>query len=161
MRGRRPKPTRQRELEGNPGHRPFNAEEPILEALSDTAIPPELAADGAATAEWQRLVPLLLKARQVSDADRTALIAVCREWSLYVEATSKRTPLVTRTPNGYPIPNPYLAIAKTALAACVRLWEQLGLTPSARSRVSRVPETGPTDPFAEFDDAPGAPEIAH
>jgi len=154
MRGRRPKSSRQKALEGNPGRRPVNDDEPTPEDLTSDAVPVELAADARAVAEWQRLVPLLQRARQITEADRTALIAVCREWSLYVEATGKREPLVTRTPNGYPMMNPYLAIARSALAACVRLWEQLGLTPSARSRVSRMvpPELDAADPFAEFDE---------
>jgi phage terminase small subunit len=47
------------------------------------------------------------------------------------------------------MPNPYLAIATKALAGCTRLWPELGLTPSSRSRV-QVP-VGDDDPFSEFD----------
>jgi P27 family predicted phage terminase small subunit len=90
----------------------------------------------------------------VTDADRAALIALCLEWSRYLKATQeiRRLGLVVKTPtNGYPIMNPYLPIATKALAGCNRLWPELGLTPSSRSRVQIVGGSGAADPFAEFD----------
>jgi phage terminase small subunit len=44
---------------------------------------------------------------------------------------------------------PYLAIANKALQGCTRLWAELGMTPSSRSRVQLPPDA--SDPFAEFD----------
>ena len=58
--------------------------------------------------------------------------------------------LVTVTPAGYPMTNLYIGIANKALALCVKLWTELGLTPSARSRVSTVADE-PGDEFSEFD----------
>jgi|SRR5262252_3552544 len=158
MRGRRPKSTRQRTLEGNPGHRPLNPDEP-QPAAPDAAplrdpfdqAPAALTGNGRAIAEWERVAPLLRRARQITDADTSALIALCLAWSQYLDAVAHSGTPVIRTANGYPLINPYLAIANKALGACIRLWEQLGLTPSARSRVASVP-LGRNDPFAEFDD---------
>lgn len=155
MRGRKPKPTRQRVLDGNPGRRPLNPQEPTPPVGDDAfdTPPPELDSPDA-QAEWRRLAPLLRKARQVTEADKAALMALCIEWGRYLEAKLKAMPRVIAAPSGYAMPNPWLSIQTKALAACLKLWPELGLTPSSRSRVDRAPLAGPTDPFAEFDDPP-------
>lgn len=140
MRGRKPKPTAQKVLEGNPGKRPLNAQEPEFPPPVD-ATPPELADNAHALHEWARLCPLLEAARVTTEADRGSLIALCLSWSQYLEATQKirASGMVVKTPNDYPIPNPYIAIANRALGHCTKLWVELGLTPSSRSRVSTTP----------------------
>jgi len=157
-RGRKPVPTEQKRLRGNPGRRPLNELEPQYAEPGpafDTP-PAPLTEHPAAVAEWQRLAPLLRRAKQVTEADWSALIALCLEWARYLEATRlvKSAGLVVKTPAGYPMPNPYLSIATKALANCNRLWPELGLTPSSRARV-QVPggggSIGPDDPFSEFD----------
>jgi len=144
MRGRKPKPTAQRQLEGNPGHRRLNAREPqppAPDAATFDEPPPELAGQPLAAAEWRRLAPMLRQARQITEADRGALIALCLEWGRYIDATSKvqLLGLVVKAPSGYPMTNPYLTIATRALAGCNKLWPELGLTPSSRSRVTAGP----------------------
>lgn len=155
-RGPKPKSTVQRRLEGNPGRRPYNDDEPQLPTAGDDFddVPDALAGDAVAIAEWQRLAPLLRQARVVTDADRNALIAACQQWSIYRDALVQAPPArrVLRSPNDYPLPNPFLAIANKALLHCERLWDSLGLTPSARTRVTVAPEQRARDPFAEFDE---------
>lgn len=158
MRGRKPKPTQQKILEGNPGGRALNRAEPEPPgpgADFDTP-PPELADDPVAAAEWTRLAPMLRRCRQITEADRSALVALCLEWARYLDATRRvrRNGLVVVSPNGYPMPNPYLSIATKALVGCNKLWAELGLTPSSRSRVKMDGPPTPGDPFAEFDEAP-------
>jgi P27 family predicted phage terminase small subunit len=157
MKGRKPKPSARRELEGNPGHRPINADEPTPPTPTDAfdTPPPELDGHPVAIDEWARLAPMLRKARQVTDADRGALLALCLEWARYIDATKKVQTLgmVVKAPSGYPMPNPFLAITTRALAGCLKLWPELGLTPSSRSRVTTTPAPD-GDPFDEFDAAP-------
>lgn len=154
MRGRKPLPTWRHRLEGNPGKRKRNAQEPapppVPEDL-DTAPPPELTGDARAIEEWTRLLPMLRLGRQVTDADRAALLALCLEWSRYLTAIAKvaATSLIVMTPKGYPIQNPYLPVATKAFSNCAKLWPELGLTPSSRSRVKTT--TTDEDPFSEFD----------
>lgn len=145
VRGRKPKSSAQKELDGNPGKRPINRDEPQPPAPAEAfdAPPPELDDQPVAAAEWRRLAPMLRQARQVTEADRGALIALCLEWGRYIDATKKvqQSGMVVKAPkSGYPMPNPYLAIATRALAGCNKLWPELGLTPSSRSRVRT---TGP------------------
>lgn len=159
MRGRKPHPTWRRQLDGNPGKRAFNREEPQLPPPPATFddVPREIAAVPVAVAEWQRLAPVLREGGHVTDADRAALIALCLEWARYLQASDRvaASGLIVQTPNGYPIANPYLGVATKALAACARLWPELGLTPSSRSRVKAPPAAD--DPFTEFDAPPPRP----
>lgn len=154
-RGRRPKPSAQKRLEGNPGRRPFNAREPQLPPPSSDAPPLELTTDLVASSEWSRLLPLLKKSHTVTEGDRGSLLALCQQWSRYLEANSKiaQSGMVVRSPSGYPMPNPYIGISNKALGNCLKLWVELGLTPSARARVSTAPGfSGEDDVFAEFDE---------
>jgi P27 family predicted phage terminase small subunit len=154
--GPKPKPTVQRRLAGNPGKRPYNLEEPIPPAAGPDfdVPPPELAGNVAACREWERLAPILRVTRHVTEADRCALVALCLEWSRYLEATEhvRTKGLVIAAPSGYPIQNPYLPIMTKALQGCMKLWPELGLTPSSRSRV-KTPDPGTGDAFGEFDQA--------
>lgn len=160
--GRPPKPTAIRKLAGNPSGRAYNLDEPQLPAAADDfdEVPEPLALDPVAAREWARLAPLLREARVVTEADRNALVAACQQWSIYqdalVRAPAERR--VIKSPNDYPMPNPYLAIANKALTHCERLWEALGLTPSARSRVVAARAPSESDPFAEFDE-PRMPKV--
>lgn len=143
-------------LEGNPGKRALNTEEPrppAPDAATFDVPPPELDGHAVAIAEWQRLAPLLRRARQVTEVDRSALVALCLEWARYIEATKKTLALglVVKAPSGYPMTNPYLSIATKALAGCAKLWPELGLTPSSRSRVKTEGPGPDGDAFSEFD----------
>ena len=157
MKGRKPAPTVQRRLAGNTQRRPFNLLEPTPPAVDETfdTPPPDLDALPDAQREWRRLAPLLRRCRQITEADRAALLALCIEWAAYLEARAHAYPRVVRAPSGYAMPNPWLGIRNRALAACLKLWPELGLTPSSRSRVSAVAPGGAADDFAEFD-APDA-----
>src|SRR5262245_21601324 len=155
MRGPKPQSTATKRLRGNPGKRALNADEPQPPAPTadfDTP-PPEMAGNKHAAATWRRLAPLLRESRQVTDADRDALVALCLEWSRYTIAMRRVTHgrLLVKSRLGNVVPNPYLPIANKALAACNRLWVELGLTPSSRSRVKAAGPPPDEDGFEEFD----------
>jgi P27 family predicted phage terminase small subunit len=159
QRGPKPKPTARKKLEGNPGQRPLNAHEPEIAATASVfeTPPRELVGDAVAVAEWHRLAPILRGARVLTDADWAALVALCQQWARYLGATSKIAAggMVVRSPSGYPMPNPYIGIANKALGNCLKLWAELGLTPSSRVRVQTLPYSttgGGVDAFAEFED---------
>jgi P27 family predicted phage terminase small subunit len=158
-RGPPPKPSARRRLEGNPGKRALPVHEVVPPTTPETFsgdVPTELKDHPIASAEWTRLAPMLWRIRLVTDADKSALLACCLEWQRYLNATEqvRQLGMVVNTPSGYPMPNPYVSIATRALVACTRLWQELGLTPSSRSRVTPAnPETqaGVVDAFSEFD----------
>ncbi len=145
--GRRPHPTRLKVVRGNPGKRPLNTREPQPAAATDAfdAPPAELAGDVAALVEWARVAPMLRACGLVTEAERSALTALCQQWSRYLEAHGKVMSLgmVVKAANGVPVVNPYLAVADKALAHCLKLWVELGLTPSGRSRMTALPGVEP------------------
>lgn len=147
--GRRPQPTALRVLRGNPGKRRYNKNEPVMPPIEqDFEVPPvELQADAVACDEWRRVVKLLRDAKVITKAERAVVIALCQQWSRYLEASASiaKAGLVVKGPGGGPITNPYLRISDTALAHCQRMWAELGLTPSSRSKVSTVQDSTPKE----------------
>ena len=145
--GRRPTPTQLKILRGNPGKRRIAAE-PQPDAPEDDFAepPPELRGDARARAEWRRVAPLLVRCGIVSEADRSTLTALCLEWSTYLDAREhlRTDGRVLKTKTGVRI-SPYIKIADLAFSHCCRLWVELGLTPSGRVKVSRLPP-GRLDP---------------
>jgi P27 family predicted phage terminase small subunit len=91
----------------------------------------------------------------MTEVDRDSLIALCLQWSQFVEAQSniKIAGMVVRSPVGYPMPNPYISIANRSLGNCLRLWAEFGITPSARGRLT-IDNSSEDDEFAEFDEPP-------
>jgi P27 family predicted phage terminase small subunit len=153
--GRKPKPSALRRLAGNPGKRAYNHREPVLPPPT-LDVPSVLANDPLATEEWQRLLPILQAAHVITEGDRGTLIALCLQWSAFLTATAHSTTagMIVRTPNGFPVTNPYLHIVNKALSNCRGLWSDLGLTPSSRGKVATTTDTLGTDPFTEFFDQP-------
>jgi P27 family predicted phage terminase small subunit len=162
MRGRKPTPTAQRERDGNPQHRPINRHEPTPPA-PDVSFddPPADLTDARAQAEWRRLAPMLRRARQITEADRASLLALCIEWARYLEARDLAQPRIIAAPSGYAMPNPWLAIQHKALSACMKLWPELGLTPSSRTRIITEGPGPEGDAFSEFDPPVLASERRH
>ena len=134
MAGRRPKPTRQKKLEGNPGKRKLNSLEPEPDS-EIPSMPPHL--DAVARTEWKRITPHLLSLGLISEVDRGPIAAYCQAWSRWVdaEANIQRFGLVIKTPKGCPVQSPYVGIANHALDQMRKFAIEFGMTPAARSRV--------------------------
>src|SRR4051812_15458725 len=145
MRGRRPKPTRMKVLTGNPGKRPLNPNEPKPEiAVPDC--PTELGP--IARKEWDRLIGELSGLRILTSLDRAALAAYCGAYALWAEATEaiQKYGAMIKSPQGFPIQSPYLAIANRQAEIMLRIASEFGFTPASRSRISAPMEDRP-----EFD----------
>ena len=135
MRGRRPTPTRIKILTGNPGKRPLNPHEPRPEAALPEC-PSELSP--LARQEWERLSAELAKLNLVTHLDRGALAAYCGAYALWAEAMEQvqKFGTMVKSPTGYPIQSPYLAIANRQAEIMLRVASEFGFTPASRSRIS-------------------------
>lgn len=150
MRGRKPKPTALKTLEGNPGKRPLNAREPHA--------PPEVPdcpehLDDIARAEWFRTAKVLIDMGLLTLADRSALAAYCVAYSRWVHAEEqvKKYGTIVKSPaKGFPMKSPYLTVADQAMEAMRKLMVEAGLTPSSRSRIKLPEGTGAVDEFDLF-----------
>lgn len=137
MRGPVAKPTALKMLEGNPGKRDINKNEPKydLEEKSEKA-PPWLGAE--AKKEWKRVLPLLKKNGLVTDADYMALCAYCQSIDTWIaaEKLKRADGLVTTTSNGTEVQHPAVNIANSALNNILKFGREFGLTPASRANLN-------------------------
>lgn len=150
MRGRKPKPTAIRKLEGNPGKREINDREPVPpEGIPDC--PEHL--NEEARAEWFRTAAVLKEMGLLSKADRAALAAYCVAYSRWVEAEElvKRYGVIVKSPEkGFPMKSPYLTVADQSIETMRKFMVEFGLTPSSRSRIKVPRDSGAADEFDQF-----------
>lgn len=148
MAGRRPKPTALKQLQGNPGKRALNKSEPKPTGIP--TCPSHL--DKIAKAEWKRISRELLAIGLLTAVDRSALAAYCAAFARWVNAEKElqNKPAVVKAPSGYPMPNPYIGIANTAMDHMRKFLTEFGMTPASRSRIQVEPAAGDADPFAAF-----------
>lgn len=146
-RGPAPKPAAIKALEGNPGKRPSNPNEPQPAALVNLKPPSFLPA--SAKREWKRVVMQLASLGLISDLDVMALAAYCNAYATWLDAIKKikETGMLVRSPNGYPMPSPYVKIQRDAQAEMMGWLKEFGMTPAARARVSSDGAETEADPF--------------
>jgi P27 family predicted phage terminase small subunit len=136
--GRKPKPTAAKRLAGNPGKRPLNENEPQYDGAPE--MPDHLPAE--AKAEWQRRVPEMSRQGVVTDHDAAVLCAYCEAWARYVKASKnvqKYGEVIVSPKTNTAYASPHLHILTAAEKQMVTYAAELGLTPSARSRVTATP----------------------
>lgn len=141
MRGRKPVPTNLKLIHGNPGKRPIRMDE----FRPDAKVPPcPRHLKGEAKKEWRRVSELLLQHCMVAEVDRGALAMLCTLWDRYVtaeqmiekakEAAPGSAGLFIKSPNGFPIQSPWLAVSNKAIEQYKTMCSEFGLTPAARVR---------------------------
>lgn len=146
MRGRKPNPTAIKRVNGNPGKRGLNHDEPLPpDGVPDC--PPHLS--DVAHEEWHRLAQALYDMGVLTIVDRAALAAYCQSYARWVEAEEKmrETPAMLRTPSGYVQQSPWMSVANKQLELMGRYMAELGMTPASRSRVKayEAPPAKPVD----------------
>jgi P27 family predicted phage terminase small subunit len=125
-------------LQGKPGHRALNKDEPQPDLIEDKPQPPRHLS-GPARAEWDRMFPILVKNRLITEADLTAFAAYCQAYGRWQEAEdslAKQGPVIL-SPSNFPMQNPFLAISNKAVEHMHKFLVEFGMTPSSRSRVSK------------------------
>lgn len=139
-RGPKPKPTRFRVLEGNAGKRPLNASEPTSGALGDP--PPHLCA--VALAKWRELAQPGCWGLVTTTADREALTMYVELHARAVEAAAALAEhgTIIASPNGYPMPSPWVAILNACKRDMLKIAVEFGGTPSSRTRVKTITPPG-------------------
>jgi P27 family predicted phage terminase small subunit len=160
MRGRKPLSTELRLLHGNRSRRSVNTREP-KHATIDAAIPPELAdREGApawlaiARAEWERIVPSLVRTGHVQSTDRAVVLGYVTKYAqwCYFESEAAKGPPTIEGSTGNLVPHPLVKLAKDAYVLMVKTAIELGLSPSSRPRVVAAPsaDPDPTDDFSKW-----------
>ncbi len=154
-RGRKPRPTHLRVIEGNPGKRRLNTAEPQPTAVVLPEAPAWL--NAVAKEEWARLSLELFRLRLLTTADTSTLAGYCQSYGRWVQAERAIARmaekdqltggLMIKTSNGNAIQNPLVGTANTAMRDMLRFAAEFGLTPAARARLS----LGAEPPRSKFD----------
>ncbi len=133
MKGRKPKPTYLKLLDGNAGHRPLNPDEP--EPVGDLLEPPE-SFSPAQRILWQVTLKNAPEG-MLRKLDAGVFTSYIVNYAEFLEAAKKVDDLgaVVKMPGGQPMQNPYVSIRNRANAQMVKAAAELGFTPSSRSRV--------------------------
>ena len=132
--GRKPTPAALRVLQGNPGRRPYNTREP--EVVSSQPDPPDCLTLGALRI-WHDVAPKLAAAKILAALDAATLASYCVAWDEFETATAHIAThgLMIETAAGLKI-SPFVTLRHRVLPHLLRLSAALGLTPSARSRIT-------------------------
>ena len=133
MRGRKPKPTAIKILEGNPGKRPLNDNEPVptgeIPECPTWLLP-------AAKKEWERVAPILQELGLLTSVDVKVFAAYCQSSARYEQAEAEINELMIENDKGVLRPDPLITVAHTYMKKMIEAGSLLGLNPSARSRLS-------------------------
>ena len=134
VRGRKPKPTALKQLEGNPGKRPLNEHEPVPPKAT-VKCPAWL--ESEAKKEWRRLAPALESMGILTTVDLTAFAGYCQAYARWKEAEEFITQhgSIFQTPSGYVQQVPQVSIAQQNLKIMQSFCSEFGLTPATRSRI--------------------------
>ena len=134
VRGRKPKPTALKVLEGNPGRHSLNEYEPVP-PKSKIQCPKWLEAE--AKKEWRRLAPSLEAMGVLTTVDISAFAGYCQAYARWKEAEEFITQhgSIFQTPSGYVQQVPQVSIAQQNLKIMQSFCSEFGLTPATRSRI--------------------------
>ena len=133
--GRKPKPTALKVIQGT--YRPDRANP--SEPRPRPGIPPcPKFLQGEAREAYRKTAKKLARIGLLTELDDMALSMLCQSWAEYLEATDqvRKTGMLVKSPNGFPVFNPYLVIANQAVKKVRSLLAEFGMSPSSRSRIA-------------------------
>jgi P27 family predicted phage terminase small subunit len=95
--------------------------------------------------EWDRLVKDLTARESLTKVDRGPLAIYCAAYALWVEAIEaiQKYGAMMKSPTGYPVQSPYVAIANRQAEVMLRIACEFGFTPASRSRIGNPSKGGP------------------
>ncbi|HUT92898.1 MAG TPA: phage terminase small subunit P27 family [Thermoguttaceae bacterium] len=151
FRGPKPTPTHLKELAGNPGKRPLNADEPTP-PVGAPEKPPHLNEDASVVWDW--LVGMLGNMGILCQSDVAIMMLYCDTVAEYVKAKrdlNRVNGFVSRSEKtGQYYINPYMSVLAMLKNQLTRYLAELGLSPTSRSRVKRTPESSAPDSITEL-----------
>jgi len=142
--GRKPKPTALKVIQGT--YRPDRANP--NEPKPRVVIPPcPKFLQGDARKQYRKTAKKLARIGLITELDDMALAMLCQGWAEYLEATEqvKKSGLLVKSPNGFPVLNPYLIAANQALKKVRSLLAEFGMTPGSRSRIQAAATSDESD----------------
>lgn len=149
VKGRPSVPSHLRVITGNPGKRAIEPGPTIDPAIPD--MPQHL--NARARAEWDRIVPELVKAGLLAVTDRAILAMYCVAFARWVEAEEKIAELakadadgglglVRKAHNGFEQMTMWTVVSNKAQEQVLKYASEFGLSPATRARVAALAKQG-------------------
>lgn len=135
-RGPAPQPTALKIARGNPGKRPINEREPVPVPGEITSPPSHLA--GRSLEKWNELFPILQGMRIFTPADAETLARYCILWEQWLV-------FVGYVRDGTVSSPPAATMCLKLSPLLLRIEQEFGLTPSARSNLIALDKTPEDD----------------
>ena len=97
--------------------------------------------------EWDRILSELPQIIEIKNIDRTMLTLFCEAFAQWCEAmvVIRKFGPVMKSPSGYLIQSPYVAVANQAAGVMERIGADFGLSPGTRSKLPRLRSKDPGD----------------
>ena len=153
-RGPRPEPTILKIAKGNPGKRRLNESEP--KPAADAIQPPDWVT-GKSLEKWQEVVPKLIGMGVMTNADIDTIARYCTMYEQYVKYLEQvrrgLDVLVIRDDKGkvkYMQSTPAATMMTKLAASMLRIEQEFGLTPSARTGIATTQTDKPHDDLEAF-----------
>lgn len=136
--GPKPKPVADKIARGKPGHHPLNLDEPKY--AKGVPEPPD-SLKPEARAEWDRIVPELVRTGVLAFVHRSTLVVYCQRYADFCETYEALAPGVTEAENQR---------RRRDSGNAVRLLAaELGITPSSQSRIV-IPKSKKEEDLDDF-----------
>ena len=148
--GRKSKPSALRLVQGNPGHRPVNEDEPAPRKIF--APPAPRTFSKVEKAKWKKLCKQLSECRVLTELDLDALEMYVRSWHTMMVALAdvkKRGKLILNATGGE-VWNPSWTEYKHAVSVVRSLQAEFGLTPSSRTGIVATADDEGKERWAKF-----------
>ena len=151
-RGRKPKPTKLKELNGNAGKRALNKNEPKFDRITNID-PPEWL-EPLAGEMWERVVPQLCANDLLTVGDLHNVEAFCTAYARWRQSQieiNNYGVVVPHPETGVLQKNPAVTVMTETARQLVTFGSLLGLDPSSRARLTGVAKAETVgNPFAQF-----------
>jgi P27 family predicted phage terminase small subunit len=148
--GRKSKPSALRLVQGNPGHRPINEDEPAPTKVFAPPAPRTLSK--VEKAKWKKLCKQLSDARVLTELDLDALEIYVRSWHTMMVCLAdvkKRGKLILNATGGE-VWNPSWTEYKHSVSVVRSLQAEFGLTPSSRTGIVATADDAGKERWAKF-----------
>jgi len=150
MKGRKPKPTVLKIIEGNKGKRKLNTQEPKPRNPKPRC---PIHLSKAARSEWRRLAHDLHRIGLLTHADRTIMTLYCESYAAWMEVKKtfkdEGSQWVLQTNRGNWVRNPLVGIMVKLEDQIRKACQEIGLSPTSRVRI-QIPGVSVEDDLEEL-----------
>lgn len=149
-RGRKPKPSHLKAVQGNAGKRAINHDEPQGDEITEVPLPPEwLSPIGIEM--WERIAPWLVSSKILTGSDLANLEAYCAAYSRWrlAEQDIAKNGIVVPGMNS-DVKNPACTEANASLKQMAMFGSALGLDPASRARLAVPGAKEANNPFKDL-----------